>query len=142
MKSFYTLLLSVFFIGVFLYLINFALIPYKDDDTLDMQSYVIVSISFILVITSLITFIHVSIDKLFFRKFYEEPNLLVAIRRGFLLGFLFAGYFWLRVFDSWMWHIVLFYTALIILIEAFIMTVYIGFSHNESKKKGKKQSKE
>ncbi|GAB4284330.1 MAG: hypothetical protein Kow0081_1400 [Candidatus Dojkabacteria bacterium] len=73
----------------------------KDFDTLNAEIKNLISqglivdylspnayVGFFLVLSSVFMFalsIHLAVDKLFFRKFFEKPSLIVAIRRSFLL---------------------------------------------------------
>lgn len=49
------------------------------------------------VVSAVLAF-HLTIEKLFFRKFFEEPNFKVALRRALIIGFGFAAIILLQVF--------------------------------------------
>jgi MFS family permease len=135
----YTLFTALFFFGLLYYLINYSLVPYNNENVLDIKNMIIVSVLFAICIALLFSFFHLIIDKLFFRKYYEKPKLLLALRRGLLLGFMLAGFTWLRVFDFWQWHLILLVFLLIVLFEA----LFITFERNikESKKDKKDEIK-
>jgi len=135
MLFFYTLIIAVFFSGIFYYLINFALVPYNSEDVLDIHNLVIVSIVFVLSATSIFSLFHLIFDKLFFRKFYEKPRILLAMRRGLLLGILLAGYAWVRVFGFWTLEVVLLFTSLIFLTEALLLSLTANTSLSSKEKK-------
>ncbi|MBN2015479.1 hypothetical protein JW766_01470 [Candidatus Dojkabacteria bacterium] len=123
MQILYSLIISIFFSGVFYYLINFALIPYTSDKVLDVKNLVIVSITLIISVTTLISFVHQTIDKFFFRKFYERPRLFLSLRRGFLVSITFVSIAWLKIFGLGEMHIVLLVIVLSLLIEALSMSL-------------------
>jgi len=126
MIIFYIFLTALFFGGLFYYLINYSLLPYSQDYNLDIQNLTIVSFIFIIFIALIFTTFHLIIDKLFFRRFYEKPKVFLAIRRGVLLGFVFAGLAWLRIFDFWQWHIVTLIVLLGILFELLFINIGRG----------------
>lgn len=100
--------------------------PYDVDNNLDITNFSIVTIVFLALVASIFTVFHLIIDKLFFRKFYEEPKIFVAVRRGILLGILLSGLAWARVFGYWQWHIVAVVTALVLLFELLFISISIG----------------
>ena len=53
---------------------------------------------------SLFSFFHLLVDKLFFRKFYEEPSIFDAVRRGFLIVIIFIGAIYLRLINGLVWY--------------------------------------
>jgi choline-glycine betaine transporter len=53
---------------------------------LDRDSLLLLLISVFFIVGGTITTIHLIIDKLFYKKFYEDPNYFPAIRRGIILG--------------------------------------------------------
>ena len=55
-------------------------------------------------LASLVSFLHLFIDKLFFRKFYEQPSLLLAIRRGIFVGLFAVGSIYFRLINGWEWY--------------------------------------
>ncbi|MFC1780469.1 hypothetical protein ACFLY9_02135 [Patescibacteria group bacterium] len=136
MQILYTFVVSIFFSGLFYYLINYALIPYNSENLVDLSNLVIVSIVLIIAIASLFGSVHQFIDKLFFRKFFEKPRTFIAVRRGILLGVLLLGLAWLRIFGFWETHTALLVFVLIILIEA----LFISFSGGKKSEAAKSES--
>jgi len=122
----YILILTVFFGGVSFYLVNYSLVPYTVENILDVRNVVIVSISLVLTITFVFSFFHLLLDKLFFRKFYESPRTFLALRRGFLVGFLLVGYAWLKIFDFWTPSVILIFSSLFPLIEALFLGLFLS----------------
>ena len=121
----YTVLIAAFFNGLLFYLVNFALIPYRDNGDLDTKNVIVVSIVACLAIMSNFAVVHLIIDKLFFRRFYEKPKTFLAYRRGILLGILFSGFAWLQILDLKQWHIRLLFVFLVILIEI-LLDFWVG----------------
>ena len=71
---------------------------------------------------SLFSFFHLLIDKLFFRKFYEEPSIFDAIRRGFLIVIIFVGAIYLKLINGLVWYNV----ASIALLSICLEVVYLN----------------
>ena len=68
----------------------------KKDNSLILlvnQNFYIGIIIALLTITSFLTSIYLSIEKLFFRKFYEEPNYFKGIRRSFFISIIIVIFF-------------------------------------------------
>jgi len=61
--------------------------------------------------------IHTLIDKLFFKKFFEQPSLVIAFRRGFFLYLIFLGILFLRLIGGLYWYNGLAIAALFIGLE-------------------------
>lgn len=122
----YVLILGVFFSGLLFYLIQFALVPYNSENVIDIQNLIIISGLFVICVAFFFAFLHLLIDKLFFRKFYEKPGVFPAIRRGMLLGIFLAGLAWLRIFNFDEVHIVLLIFSLILLIEGLFLSFKKG----------------
>lgn len=141
MVYFYSILTSIFFGGLFYYLINYVLMPYDTDNNLNISSFAIVTVVFLALVASLFTFFHLILDKLFFRKFYEGPKIFMAVRRGILLGIMLSGLAWVRVFGYWEWHITLVIVALVILFELLFLSISIGQEGGDSVKKGQDSNK-
>lgn len=62
--------------------------------------------------------LHLTIDKLFFKKFYEVPSLFDAVRRGIWISLSLGLMFYLKLFGSDI------YTLLSVPIAAFILEVF------------------
>jgi hypothetical protein len=134
----YIFITFLFFSGIFFYLINFALIPYTSENMLNVRNFVIVSVAFVCVICTLFAFFHLIIDKLFFRKFYEKPKLIPALRRGLLFGLFLVSIPWLKVFGFLFW-----YTALLcIVLGVLIELLFISISRNIAYIRSANQKKE
>lgn len=74
--------------------------------------------------------IHMIIDKLFFRKFFEEPDFWMAFRRGFLIYLAFSSLLILRLIAGLVW-----YNALAVVILG--AAIEMGFVYYHSHKKEK-----
>jgi hypothetical protein len=72
---------------------------------------------------SLFSFFHLLIDKLFFRKFYEEPSIFDAVRRGLLIVIIFIGAIYLRLIDGLVWYNVASIALLSICLEIFYLNL-------------------
>jgi len=57
------------------------------------------------------------IDKLFYKKFYEEPLLWPALRRGLLLYFAFAGLVSFRLLGGLNWSNAFLILFLVVVLE-------------------------
>ena len=126
------------FSGLFFYLVNYSLLPYTDENILDIRSLLVVSVVFILAFVNIFAFFHLLIDKFFFKKFYEKPKVLVSVRRGVLLGVLFVGLAWLRIFGYWQWLIISVLVVLAVLFEALFLSLSSsvkGVSRKNAKEK-------
>jgi hypothetical protein len=89
-------------------------------------------IAFILVWSSafvcFFTGLHLSIDKILFKKFYESPNISQAYRRGIFIAIIFIGLFFLRLVESLYW-----YNALAIILLMFFIEILISSIARERK---------
>ena len=66
---------------------------------------------------ALVAFIHLSIDKLFFKSYLEEPDLRIALRRGVLAFFVIYVFLCLHLLGALVWYTVLITFILLLLIE-------------------------
>jgi hypothetical protein len=123
MQVLYTFIVSVFLGGLLFYLTNVSLTPYNEEGLVDVRNLAIVTFVALLFIASFFSVFHQIIDKLFFRKFYQKPRALLAVRRGLLIGVLLLGLAWLRIFGFWEWHIIVLAFMLVILFEAFFVSI-------------------
>lgn len=73
-------------------------------------------------VISLFTSIHLFIDKLFFRKFFESPNIRPAIRRGIMFYFLLFAIVALRLMGALEWYTVLITGVLLVTVEIVFVT--------------------
>lgn len=81
-----------------------------------------------LTLTSLVSAIHLLIDKLFFRKFFEQPALFPAIRRGLWFGLTLVGIIFLRLIDGLYWYNIASIAFLFLCLEFLIVNIA---SHNK-----------
>lgn len=79
----------------------------------------LVSSSFVLLFAS----VHLTIDKLFFKKFYEEPKIFPAFRRGILIVLVCAGLVFLRLIGGFIWYNVVAVVGLIVAIELLAQSI-------------------
>jgi hypothetical protein len=91
-------------------------------DILDMRQFNSWLVVFSLGAISLFSFFHLLVDKLFFRKFYEEPSLFDAIRRGILIVIIFIGAIYLKLINGLVWYNV----ASIVLLSICLEIVYLS----------------
>ncbi len=68
--------------------------------------------------------IHISIDKMFFKKFYETPNVLAAYRRGILICLCSVGIFFLKLISSLTTYNAIAIILLCVFSELFITGIY------------------
>jgi hypothetical protein len=92
-------------------------------DFLNIQNFfswlAVWSLSFI----SLFSFFHLLLDKLFFRKFYEDPGVFKALRRGLFLCICLVGTVFLRLINGFVWYNVLSIFILFLCIELVIINL-------------------
>jgi hypothetical protein len=74
-------------------------------------------------ISSILAALHLFLDKLFFRKFHEEPRLVPAIRRSLLPVIFIAGMVYFRLLNAFIWYNVLLLFILLTGIEV-LVTVF------------------
>lgn len=123
MQIFYTFIISIFFSGLFFYIINWVIVPWNSENVLDVKNLIVFTSLFIAAFSSIFSVFHQIIDKLFFKKFYEKPDFLKALRRGILLGIILMANVWLKLFGLYEWHIVVLACLLIVLFEGFFLSL-------------------
>lgn len=133
----YSLIVSAFFGGLLYYLIDVALLPYTNDNVVDVKNLIIVGIVFICAFSSFFSFFHMLVDKLFFRKFYQKPRLVLALRRGIILALIVVGFAWMRIFDFWQVHIILLAVSLGLLFEALFLSIQLNLGALEKSSENK-----
>ncbi|MEI7578636.1 MAG: hypothetical protein WCJ58_01195 [bacterium] len=67
--------------------------------------------------------IHLFIDKLFFKKFHENPDLFTAGRRGVIIFLIISSYIGLRIVSGQKWYNILGIIFLGILVELIFMNI-------------------
>jgi hypothetical protein len=73
-------------------------------DILDMPKFFAWVAIISLAVGTFVTFLHLLIDKLFFRRFFENPHLFPAIRRGAWCSLIIVGIIFLRLVDGFYWY--------------------------------------
>ncbi len=142
MQVIYTLASSVISGILLFYLMNYALTPYLSDKMLSIKNLIIVSVFFVLTVGLFFSVFHQIIDKLFFRKFYEKPKIVLSLRRGILLGILLVSIAWIKIFGFFEWHIILLIVVLIVLFEALFVSIGRSRSSNQKKKSEGREEKD
>lgn len=67
--------------------------------------------------------IHLLIDKLFFRKFYEEPDLFIATRRGTYIALTLVGAVFLRLINGLLWYNIASIVLLFLCLEILLLSI-------------------
>ncbi len=80
-------------------------------------------ISIFIFILGLVSFIHLLIDKLFYKKFYEEPNWRLAFRRSIMVGILTIVILILAIFNFINFAIIILLILGFILLELFLYSI-------------------
>jgi hypothetical protein len=75
------------------------------------------------VIIGIIATFHLFFDKLFFRKFYEEPDILLAVRRGAYLALTLLGAIFLRLINGLFWYNITSIALLFLFIEILLLSI-------------------
>lgn len=65
----------------------------------DQKGVRLVLLAILLLASTAIADVHLIVDKLFYKKFYEQPNIIKATRRGLLWGLLATGLSYLALFN-------------------------------------------
>lgn len=93
-------------------------------DYLDIKNVLILHIFTFLTITSFISTIHMFVDKLFFKKFFEEPDVSVAIRRSIWVSIILFMFNFIRVFGV----LSIFYIVIVLIVIIIIILVELSFA--------------
>lgn len=93
-------------------------------ETLNYEVFYTLLATGFLTITSTVVFLHLLFDKLFFRKFYEQPALLPAIRRGLFVGLYVLGALYFRLINGWSPFNLAALALLFIAIEIFVVMAF------------------
>ena len=88
-------------------------------DYINLRNFSLVVGSIAAAYVSLFTFLHLIIDKLFFRKFYQQASLGMAIRRGVLsalaiLGALVSQMYGLELYVAGLWLLLMLIIELVV----------------------------
>ncbi|MCA9385514.1 hypothetical protein KC717_02610 [Candidatus Dojkabacteria bacterium] len=87
---------------------------------INVQSVYAMTITIFFLSMSFFTTIHLFTDKFFFKKFYEQPDLGVALRRGLFFALLLVALLYIRVMGLWDFIIVGATISTIIVVELFV----------------------
>lgn len=102
-------------------------------DYLNLKNLTVLILFVSLSVGSAVLFIHTLIDKLFFKKYYEEANLKVALRRALLLIIFLIFIVVLRIIAGLTWFTFVPTVILLLLIEYFFVTRSLPEKVNEEK---------
>ncbi len=158
--SIYALIICVVFTGIFIYLINtlspwnqdavnaiierFNLLTgaqFREFvaeglnngnvfELLNLKNLIILLVVGLIAFTSGFSTIHLFVDKLFFRKFYENPSVFHAVRRGMLIGLVIIALSILRLVGSLDFLVFAGCAVFAILVEALVMA-FAGRHHHK-----------
>lgn len=103
-KVIYLLPFSIFSFVVLFYLTNFVLVPKDENGELIQKNLFIVSAIYLIFASSLFAFFHGVFDKIFFKKFYQNPRITIGLRRGFILNLTLLSVVYLKLFGYWTWY--------------------------------------
>jgi len=79
---------------------------------------------------TLLTTIHLLIDKLFFKTISEAPNIGNAVRRSLLISLIVATFLVLRLYNMLEWYLVLFVAILFLFVEFVLYKVQLSKKNN------------
>lgn len=96
-RLFYIFLLTLLLILLLYYLISDALVPYDNNGMLVLQNLIVVSMVLIIDLGLVISIFHILIDKLFFRKFYQNIRIGLGIRRGMIVSSTIVAIFVMKI---------------------------------------------
>lgn len=169
-KIIITVFISMFLCGLFIYLVNNLAVFDQDEIDYFREKYNLLTseefekffmdlknagllfqivktknfvsitiVAFMLLVTSF-SVIHMFIDKLFFKRFYEDPNILKAFRRGIFFAAFIIIILLLKIFS--VLDPLVFVGILILIVGLeFVITKYLTGS-NETNNEDKKVKKE
>lgn len=157
-KVFTTIIIGAFFLAITIYLVNNVspwnqdlLFTYLDKfeitrgeefsrfveesikagiilDFLDFKNIIILSVCGFLAFISLFASVHMFVDKLFYKKFYEEPDHIAALRRGSWVPIVFVILGFLRLVGGLSGLNLIFFLFCL----GLIIYIEISFSKNQS----------
>ena len=87
--------------------------------------YIVVLLGFAFTVT-FVSGLHMLVEKLFYKKFYEEPRVWPAIRRGIILYLMIFGILFFRLIGGLMWQ----NAILIIILGIVLELLLIKFTDN------------
>ncbi len=93
---------------------------------LDLRVLTAWSVALAGLVISFIVFLHLTIDKLFFKQFFEQPDVLIALRRGALIFFVVYMFLGLHLMGALVWYTAVITILLLTIFE--VGVVYLGRS--------------
>lgn len=100
-------------------------------DYLDLKNVMILHVILFISLTSTLATIHMVIDKIFFKKFFESPDWTSSVRRSAIIPAVLFLINFFRVLGAFG----LFYIFIILLIVIILVLIEISFSNRMSSKK-------
>lgn len=92
-------------------------------DYLNFKNILIISATGLAAIICLFFVIHLIVDKLFIKKFYEQPSMFNAGRRGVMVALAIAGIVISKVYGG-EWYYALIWGALVLVIELLLTRIF------------------
>lgn len=120
-RLFYIFLLTILLLLLLFYLVSEALTPYDSNGMLVLQNLLVVSLVVVIDLGLVIAMVHILIDKLFFRKFYQSIRIGLGIRRGMIISTTVASIFVMKILGYGEIQYLIMILLLGILVEAMIM---------------------
>lgn len=120
-RLFYIFLLTILLLLLLYYLVSDALTPYDSNGMLVLQNLIVVSLVVIIDLGLVISIVHILIDKLFFRKFYQSIRIGLGIRRGMIISTTIVSIFVMKILGYGEIQYLIMIILLGILVEAMIM---------------------
>lgn len=120
-RLFYIFLLTTLLLLLLYYLVSDALAPYDSNGMLVLQNLLVVSLVIVIDLGLVISMIHILIDKLFFRKFYQNIRIGLGIRRGMIFSTTIVSIFVMKILGYGEIQYLIMIVILGILVEAMIM---------------------
>lgn len=120
-RLFYIFLLTILLLLLLYYLVSDALTPYDSNGMLVLQNLIVVSLVVIIDLGLVISIVHILIDKLFFRKFYQSIRIGLGIRRGIIISTTIVSIFVMKILGYGEIQYLIMIILLGVLVEAMIM---------------------
>lgn len=120
-RLFYIFLLTILLLLLLYYLVSDALTPYDSNGMLVLQNLLIVSFVIIIDLGLIISIFHILIDKLFFRKFYQNIRIGLGIRRGMIVSTTIVSILVMKILGYGEIQYLVMIILLGILVEAMVM---------------------
>ena len=120
-RLFYIFLLTILLLLLLYYLVSDALVPYDSNGMLVLQNLLVVSLVIVIDLGLVIAMVHILIDKLFFRKFYQNIRIGLGIRRGMIISTTVVSIFVMKILGYGEIQYLIMIVILGILVEAMIM---------------------